>query len=809
MTRNRMVLTLMLGLGAGLATLTDMVGWPYSTTASSAALSQATPTLSINDVSIVEGNSGTSSMVFTVTLTATGARPTIGVFYETADGTPPTGATAPTDYGRVSGPLIFPSGSGATTMTISVPINGDTSVEPDETFFVNLSRADGATITDAQGVGTITNDDAASLPVLSISSTSVVEGDTGTTDAVFTVSLSAASSSTVTVDYATQDFSATVADGDYLSRSGRLTFPAGDASSRTISVPVVGDTRIEESESFAVNLSNPVGATIGDGQGSCLIFTEQAEECSYSLSPMSQVFPLSGGVSSFNVGTTSSCRWSARTIDNWITITSGSGTGSGTVTFSIAANSIGDRTGFITINGTISFRVFQNDADSCFISLSETAINCYQQGCVGNLSVTAPSGCNWTAGSNAPWITIDSGASGSGTGSVGYTVAPNLFVGSNPGLDRTGTMTIAGQTITVSQDGCSLSVEPESQEVHYLAGTASISVFTGCDGWTAVSNDPWIIITAIRTDTLSKAVIYTYLENTGGRRTGTITIGNRTVNVTQIAAGPPCTVVLSPATGTASADGGAGSVSVNVAARCPWTAVADVPWITINTDDVSGAGSKSIRYFVDENDSGDHPPSRQGSIRVNGQAHIVFQDASDCPVSLICSFFPGVCQDDDQSTLGQSRAFRDKVLARSQRGQRYTQLYYKFSTEAVSTLMLNPMLLLRSREVMQRYMPVIKSMVRGEQVSLSQGDLDEIDSFLKTFSQNGSQEFRETLTGLSHDLRDPQVHSDFNITVTEGPRRELPAKDTLRSIRQTGSMMAPIGLLLFFLYRLRQSRKAE
>jgi len=183
--------------------------------------------------------------------------------------------------------------------------------------------------------------------------------------------------------------------------------------------------------------------------------------------------------------------------------------------------------------------------------------------------VTAPSGCNWTAGSNAPWITIDSGASGSGTGSVGYTVAPNLFVGSNPGLDRTGTMTIAGQTITVSQDGCSLSVEPESQEVLYLAGTASISVFTGCDGWTAVSNDPWIIITAIRRDALSKAVIYTYLENTGSRRTGTITIGNRTVNVTQIAAGPSCIVVFLSATGIASADGGAGSVSVNVAVCYP------------------------------------------------------------------------------------------------------------------------------------------------------------------------------------------------------------------------------------------------
>ena len=806
MNRNRIALTILIGFGIGLVTLTDIVGRHYATAASAYPPYQTTPTLSIDDVSLVEGNAGTSNMVFTVTLTATGTRPTIGVFYETADGAPPTGATAPSDYTRVSGPLMFPSGAGTTTMTISVPIVGDTSIEPDETFFVNLSRPDGATITDAQGVGTIVDDDGApSLPALSINSTTVFEGDAGTTDAIFTVSLSAPGSSTVTVSYATADGTATVADNDYMSRSGTLTFPAGDASPKTIRVPVIGDTRIEETESFVVNLSNPVGATIADGQGICLIFTE--EECSYTLNPSNRFFPVGGGAGSFNVITTPLCRWSTFTASPWITITSVGGTGSGAVSFSVAPNSTGDRTGYIVINGTISFTVFQNDSDSCFISLSDTAITCYQQGCGGKVAVTAPTGCSWTAISNAPWITINSGSTGTGDDDVAFTLAAQSFTGSNPAPARTGTMTIAGQTVTFSQDGCSFDLETDSQEVHYLAGTGRIGVFTGCDGWTAASNDPWISITS--TTMQPGSVTYSFLENTGGRRTGTITIGNRTLTVVQIEAGPPCKVVLSPTNGTASAQGGRGSVSVAVPDRCPWTAAADVSWITIDSSDISGAGHGLIRYTVAENFTGGGSgqgtpgPSRQGSIRVNGQSHVIFQDAGDCPLKLICSFFPGVCQDDGQRMVGQSRAFRDEVLAKRQRGRRYTELYYRFSTEAVNIIMLNPMLILRSRDILERYRPVLESMTRGEHVSLTDGDIEEIDSFLNLFAAKGSVELRDTLKVLSDDLHDPQVHEEFNIIITEGPKRELPGQSAVQTVQQTGMTIAPIGLLLVCLRAVR------
>src|SRR5216110_1735219 len=118
------------------------------------------PTLSINDRSQVEGSGAPSVMVFTVTLTASGTHGPVTVSYATADGS----ATAPSDYTSRNGALDFPAGTGNATMTISVPIIPDTIVEPDETFFVNLTNADGATITKGQGVGTIINDDSTPTP---------------------------------------------------------------------------------------------------------------------------------------------------------------------------------------------------------------------------------------------------------------------------------------------------------------------------------------------------------------------------------------------------------------------------------------------------------------------------------------------------------------------------------------------------------------------------------------------------------------------------------------------------------------------
>jgi parallel beta-helix repeat protein len=113
------------------------------------------------------------------------------------------------------------------------------------------------------------------VPSLSISSVSVTEGNAGTVNAVFTVTLSEASSQTVTVNFTTVDGTALTADNDYQPASGTLTFDPGQTT-KTITVLVNGDTIIENDETFTVNLSNPQNATIASGAGTGAIQNDDA-----------------------------------------------------------------------------------------------------------------------------------------------------------------------------------------------------------------------------------------------------------------------------------------------------------------------------------------------------------------------------------------------------------------------------------------------------------------------------------------------------------------------------------------------------
>ena len=218
------------------------------------------PNLSINDVTVAEGNAGSTNAMFTVTLSAQSDQ-TIMVDYFTSNGT----ATEPSDYTAVNGTLTFLPGQ--TSKTISVPVNGDTLFEGDETFFVNLVNANNAAaVTDDQGLGTITNDDVAlPTPTISVNDVSITEGDSLSTNAIFTVTLSNASADTVLVDFFTSNGTA-MALSDYTPANGTLTFLPGQTS-KIISVPINGDVFNEPDETFFVNLLNPANATISDAQG--------------------------------------------------------------------------------------------------------------------------------------------------------------------------------------------------------------------------------------------------------------------------------------------------------------------------------------------------------------------------------------------------------------------------------------------------------------------------------------------------------------------------------------------------------------
>ena len=227
--------------GSGLGTITD---------------DDALPALAVNDVTISEVDSGSSNANFTVTLSAPSGRP-VTVDYATADDT----ATAPADYAGTSGTLSFAPGQ--TFKTVSVPVSGDLLDEANETYFLNLSGAVDATIADAQGIGTINDDDP--LPALSVNDVSVTEGDAGTVDASFTVSLNAPSGRSVAVDYATANGNAT-AGADYSAAAGTLIFAAGETT-KTVIVPVDGDLLDESDETFTVGLANALNATIADASG--------------------------------------------------------------------------------------------------------------------------------------------------------------------------------------------------------------------------------------------------------------------------------------------------------------------------------------------------------------------------------------------------------------------------------------------------------------------------------------------------------------------------------------------------------------
>src|SRR5262249_35325041 len=154
--------------------------------------------------------------------------------------------------------------------TLTVQVIGDLLNEPDETFFVNLSSATNALIARGQGTATIVNDDP--LPALAINDVSVLEGNSGTTPALLTVSLSAASAQTVTVNYAAANGTAT-AGSDYIAATGRLSFNPGETN-KTLMTLVIGDTVNEPDETYFVNLSSATNATLLKAQGIVTILND-------------------------------------------------------------------------------------------------------------------------------------------------------------------------------------------------------------------------------------------------------------------------------------------------------------------------------------------------------------------------------------------------------------------------------------------------------------------------------------------------------------------------------------------------------
>ena len=319
---------LTLAAGTGYA-----VGAPASATGT--ILNDDLPTLTINDVTQAEGNAGTTNFTFTVSLSAPAGPGGVTFDIATANGT----ATAGVDYvaNSLTGQTIP---AGASTYSFTVLVNGDALNEPADTFFVNVTNVTNAIVGDGQGIGTITNDDA--LPSFSINDATVIEGNAGTVNAVFTVTLSAASGQTTTVNYATADGTATQ-PADYTSTTGTLTFTPGQTT-QTITVLVVGETVPEANETFLVNLSGATNASISDNQG---IGTITNDDVPVTVNPgtvpngtvavaYSQTLTASGGVAPYNFTVTAGALPAGLTLSPG-GLLSGTPTAGGTFNFTVTA----------------------------------------------------------------------------------------------------------------------------------------------------------------------------------------------------------------------------------------------------------------------------------------------------------------------------------------------------------------------------------------------------------------------------------------------------------------------------------------
>ncbi len=210
---------------------------------------------SIDSPRVVEGDSGPTPMTFTVTLSpAASVQATVDYVYALSGS-----ATSGVDHAAIpSGTLTFAPGE--TSKTISVTVNGDTDMEPDEGIGVQLSNPgpSGFALATGRGrlaTGVIVDDD---RPTLTIDSPRVAEGNSGTTELVFTVTLSPASTGQVTVDWADVGDSTAESGSDYTALAGgTLTFAAGDTS-KTIAVEVLGDGAVEPDETVRMGIFNPV-----------------------------------------------------------------------------------------------------------------------------------------------------------------------------------------------------------------------------------------------------------------------------------------------------------------------------------------------------------------------------------------------------------------------------------------------------------------------------------------------------------------------------------------------------------------------
>jgi len=349
-------------------------------------------------------------------------------------------------------------------------------------------------------------------------------------------------------------------------------------------------------------------------------------KCQVSLTAPQAALDANGGSAAVTVATQAECGWTVASDVSWITgFSPASGQGAGEVRFQVAANPTPSmRQGRITLNGAVA--QLSQAGVSCGVQISPQSRSFDASGGTGAMDILAPASCAWTAAATETWLTITSGASGSGNGTVSFRVAPNA------GPARIGGLAVTDKTFVVTQTApsapqCNYILPTSSVNVAVAGGTTGVSIQAdaGCS-WTAASNVAWLGITGVGVGSGNGSVTVIVAANPGAARSGTLTIAGRTFTVNQAGS---CAPSLNPSSATVAAAGGAGpSIAVTIAPGCAWTASATDSWLSI-TQGTSGNGNGAVAFSATPNTGN----SRTGSLTIAGQAFTVTQPGS-CATSI-------------------------------------------------------------------------------------------------------------------------------------------------------------------------------
>ena len=250
--------------------------------------------------------------------------------------------------------------------------------------------------------------------------------------------------------------------------------------------------------------------------------------------------------------------------------------------------------------------------------LSAASTNVVSAGGAGSVSLTIGSAAVWTVASDSAWLTFSGGGSGTGNGTVSYTVAANTSINS-----RMGRLTIAGLTYTVNQAGRSVTTTGGGPfSFGPDGGSASFSIASENNAaWTVLNTNAWITVASGVSGTAPASCIF-IVSPYGSplvARSGFLTVGSNVITVSQSG----YTSTVSPSASTLAANGGSQSVTVTVPPGAIWSALAQVPWITVIGGQAQN-GSGTLTYLVDGNVGG----SRSGQIVVAGQTVVITQNAA-------------------------------------------------------------------------------------------------------------------------------------------------------------------------------------